>query len=1540
VFVSSPGDVGPERRAAEFVLNRLRDQFATECVIEPYFWEYAPLTASHGFQKQIPSPAKMDICVCILWSRLGRPLSPAEILSQHGDCSLESGTAYEFDEALRGKATVGRPDLLVYVKKQSPRFPPESDANRGEAESQFRKLREFLRSRLENDDGTLRRASHEFQTGAEFATLLERHVVSLIEPRLQGANEKKRTWRKGSPFRGLDAFELEHAPIFFGRKADVRRIVQKLERQAGVVKRAQARLADAGSPAPTADARQSLDGEYVADVVETAGEFVVVVGPSGSGKSSLAKAGVLNRFVEGWGGDHPLRPFAVVRPGVGKGPLEALASALSAPQAFPAMRGDFAERLRDDPGGAQTYVREALATAAAEYAAASADASQPKLFLVVDQLEELFSREDFSDDDRHAFAAAIASLATSGTTWVLATLRSDFYDRFTEIPEFVDLKSLDGQYDLLPPKRSEIDDMILRPAYAAGLSYETRDDRGALYDVLREDAARNPNGLPLLEFALELLYRHARESEINVLSFAAYDAIGGIGEAIARCADRAVGSVSDEAQRTRDRLFQKLVQVSLEEDRPVRRSASQAEFADPASKELVDALVAARLLTPSGDRLEWSHESILSHWAPLSEWIARERPLLYARTRVEAAYAEWFGKGRPADELITTKSLLREAREATERGFFDAAGYAAVRKFLYLSWEAERKRRYFRRFVNGVIYFLLLAAIAGAIFAFGEQKSHRTTMQAKTRLLQDASLERHRARDDGTSAVLLGLALKEAEGLDEGLQEEIRRGITVARSRLLPLRSILNLNHGEQSKASQARACAVSPDGRLALVGMNTGEVHGIDPTTADRKAFGAAGGGTRYVVGSHDDDRVTALAFAPRGESRFAVATEGGDIHIVKTDGGRPLIISHPGRPHAVVFTPDGKRLIVGGFPPKDSKKHPEPAELAIYDLDAGGRSERKFRLGYGVYGAAVSDDGTWLAAGGGVPPNPRLTVWNLREPNSLPRDLSQQPSRIFTLAFRPHHPNQFVTGDVNGTVRFWDMSNEKGREVVGEEISYEKQVRLTTFSQDGRLLLVGGESAMAQVWDADSRRPVGQALSHRDQVRAGVLTPNIDGKVRAVTADFAGEVRHWDLMPDVPAIRTFSHASPVSDAIFSEDDEYVLTGFASNVGETGGARLWRISDGRAVDLPHGADVLTARFRPGVPHQVVTGGNDGKVAFWDFRGAIAEKYVAGESNATAERIGEPLTLGGPLVFSSAFSPDGNRFAYAGFGKSIRVFDWDTTTNGWRQAFNLEHAGAQGYVWGLRFGKSRDDLFSEGGNAVRMWSLGAAARSHDFGHPDPKVKEAAEVLLADLDITSDGVLVRWTDGQTAVFHAADTTRAPLFLGDRPHGPGRGAADWSSDGRLIATGGADGVVRIWSPDGIPQTLNGTSIPAEFRHPSAVKMLCFSPDARWLATACQDGAVRLWSMQTGNWSGAGWYHDGPVTRLRFSNGGKYVLSTGRDGTARVVPLAEKTEGPADRVLATLEADTGIRITISGTGATASFTAPQPLSAEEFRSRRDSH
>ncbi len=309
-FISSPGDVRPERLIAQRVVERLDREFGYHFRVEPVLWEREPLIATEHFQTMITPPRETDIVVVILWSRLGSPL-PEEEFKGAVTGEPVTGTEWEFEDAMKSYQERRLPDLMLY-RKQAPVMASLEDDEALEQQRKQKRLVESFMKRWFVDEaaGTFKAASQVFSGPEQFEEMLEAHLRGLLRQRLDLPDEEVVQtgirWHQGSPYRGLEPFEMEHARVFFGRTRARNALRELLVRQAA-----------------------------------KGNAFVLVFGASGSGKSSLVKAGLLpDLSLPGMVARIGLVRTAIIRPSDAAGnPSAALAGSLVGTNGAPRARG-------------------------------------------------------------------------------------------------------------------------------------------------------------------------------------------------------------------------------------------------------------------------------------------------------------------------------------------------------------------------------------------------------------------------------------------------------------------------------------------------------------------------------------------------------------------------------------------------------------------------------------------------------------------------------------------------------------------------------------------------------------------------------------------------------------------------------------------------------------------------------------------------------------------------------------------------------------------------------------------------------------------------------------------------------------------------------------------------------------------------------------------------------------------------------------------------------------------------------------------------
>jgi eukaryotic-like serine/threonine-protein kinase len=535
LFVSSPGDVTVERRRVENVVSRLNGEFAGVARLEAIRWETDFYQAYSTFQAQIPRSTDCDLVIGILKWRLGTELPPDFGEKLPDNRPFPSGTAYELLSAIEKRQGGGTfPDIYVFrFAGASPSVAIE-DVNRARIEHDWLVLKGFFQEWFLTERGNFKAAFNPYTSEDDFEAQLEKLLRKWIADKVAGGRVVR--WPievKGSPFRGLAAFGAKHAPVFFGRSADTARAVD-LWREAG----------SRGCP------------------------YLLVVGASGSGKSSLVRAAVIPRLTTpGVINEVDVWRVAVMRPGDSPaGPSTALATALmqdeaSLPKAEegrgPALpeigQGDYrtpadlAAVLRNADAAAIKPVINALTRIGTADHDRQHYAREVRcdLVLLIDQFEELFAAS-VSETERTEFINLIAAMAKTGRIWVTATMRAEFYAHMLDQPMLKTLKERGATYDLAHPGPVELAETVRGPAEAAGLVFETDTATGERLDArLLRDADR-PDMLPLVQLALSRLFE-GRVSVGNdiVLPLKVYEATGGLKGIINEAGETALASLRE-----------------------------------------------------------------------------------------------------------------------------------------------------------------------------------------------------------------------------------------------------------------------------------------------------------------------------------------------------------------------------------------------------------------------------------------------------------------------------------------------------------------------------------------------------------------------------------------------------------------------------------------------------------------------------------------------------------------------------------------------------------------------------------------------------------------------------------------------------------------------------------------------------------------------------------------------------------------------------------------------------------------------------------
>ena len=1283
IFISSPGDVGRERLRASMVVRRLDREFRRFFNVEAYFWEHEVQLATRHFQDNIKPPSEFDIVVLILWSRLGTHLpertGTREYRGIDGRAPV-TGTEWEYEEALDAHKRTGAPAVLVFRNRNVANVSTDDLTLRARQLQQLEALDGFWRRHFE-DRGIFKTASNSYRGLDEFEERLERQLRQLLEDLIKRGSPdpgaRDISWRE-CPFRGLEAYDFVHSPIFFGRDAAVRQALEQLVANAS-------------------------DGTA----------FLLVLGASGSGKSSLVRAGLLPelwvpRAVRGVGawrrvvfhpGESPRDLFlglasrivqaSAHEPGVG---LPEIVS-----QGYSA--ADLAAHLRANPGSPGEPLRQTLdglALVLAQHAHVLdrehvLHGEEVRLVLVIDQLEELFTDAAVAPEERVRFTELLAGLARSGAVWVVATMRSDFWHRAAEAPLLAELASGSGRLDLWPPNRAELTEIIRRPAAAAGLRFGEDAERVSLDARLADDAASDPGTLPLLSYTLEALFiGDVDKARGETLRWETYEEIGHLQGAIARRADDTVANLARDGvdDRVIARVLRRLVGLDDSEgSRIVARSAPLGIFpVGTPERHLIDAFLDRdmRLLIAEGDaaeaRIRVAHEALLSGWDRARHLIAEDALNLSRRRRIEESELRWRG----ALEDDRPGLLLRSGLELNEAEALVAAWANELDPGLLVyveeSWEAER-RRVEEREQNA-------RRLAERLAEAQLNQSRFLTSIAETEL-RDGNIER---------AMLIA-----REALPRDMRKPDRpvwNGAFEPMAKARMRDRAIAIAVGHQGLVTNA---AFGPDGKRVVTASWDGTA----------RLWDGASGAALAILDGHSN-WVRNAAFSPDGK-RVVTASDDGTARL--WDGARGVALAtldgHTSDVNSVAFSPDGKRVVTAS----------RDTTARLWDGESGAPLATLEGHSDGVQSAVFSPDGRRV-----VTTSHNIAVlWDGASGAPL-ASLKGHTEGISSAAFSPDG-QRVVTASFDRTARLWDGAS--GAALATLE-GHTDRVWSAAFSPDGTRVVTASEDRTARLWDGVSGAPLASLEGHTDRVQSAVFSPDC---TRIVTASQDRTARLWDGASGASLATLEGHGSWLNSAVFSPDGRRIVT-----ASEDKTARLWDGASGALVATLEGRtdDVWSAAFSPDGTRVVIASDDQtarpcdgacchpgfglGRTAFSHDGKRVLTASDDGTGRLCDGASGTPLaTLEGPdLAWGAAFTPDGRRVVTATADGTARL--WDGVSGA--PLATLE--GHSDLVWSAAFspGGTQVVTASQDGTA-RMWDGASGAPLATLeGHLHPVLSAA------------------------------------------------------------------------------------------------------------------------------------------------------------------------------------------------------------------------
>jgi WD40 repeat protein/energy-coupling factor transporter ATP-binding protein EcfA2 len=960
---------------------------------------------------------------------------------------------------------------------------------------------------------------------------------------------------------GLRPFEPADAAAFFGRRHEIDRLVDMLQ--------------------PT--------------LQREAGRVIAIVGPSGSGKSSLLNAGLLPRLNRG---DRRWIVVPTMLPG--RHPVAALARSLAGAYQQLGVTRDRTdiETAISNGNGALRGVVEDLVDRAND---------RSRVLLVIDQAEELLTRT--GAEERRTFLGLVRnSLQEDEPLWVVQTVRSEFLSNTPERSGLAEASDDSLVVEPLSPDR--LPEVIEGPAALADLRFAP----GVVQRMVL-DTRRGADGLPLLAYTLRLLYqRMGRGGTVRIDD---YEAVGGVVGALQRQADQVLAELKRRGHG--EVVLPTLMRlVTIESSGEPTGRRIQRENLSATEAVIVDAFVDAHLLSsrrepePDGDNVvEVAHEALLRQWTPLSDAIEESRSSLRMRSEIERATLDWIAHQRDDSGLLRGRRLAELSSWADlttdlgteERAFLAASSALALR-------EQEGLRRSVRRLqlaVAGLVGFLVLALVATGIafLLYGRSQAQSRVALARQLSAETASI----ARNEPDTAILLGLQALSAAHADAD-RPPPSAGLISGLAEMSHESTLLTAH------TDQVHAVAYSHDGRFAVTGSWDRTVRFWDPHTYQEAGAPIQSPSPVNTLAISPDSRLIATGGQDGLVRLWDTATRRSVGTPVKVDGSYLF---------SVAFSPDG-RLIAAGS---------DAGTVRVWDV-ATGRAKTFARLRTSVMRVAFSRDGRLLAAAVWEKDETgSARIWRVRDGSPIGSLLTFKDP-VFSVVFPP--TGGLLAVAAGKSVRLWDPAT--GKAVGGPFTGHTDDVLAIAFTNDGQTMATGSRDKRVRFWHVDSRSARGSpVIGHTAEVQDLAFSP--DGST-LLSGSWDTTARAWRV-PETFSVSRFlsGHAGDVHGIAFSLRGGLLAT---SSVDDNT-TRLWKLTEGQPHGHPLRHDESPQRVAFSRDGRLIAtaAGYGGTVTIWDVAGGRTS-----QDHPAARPVGRELHRAGHRVQPGRKAAGDRRQRHAG----------------------------------------------------------------------------------------------------------------------------------------------------------------------------------------------------------------------------------------------------------------------------------------------------
>ncbi|HEY9695859.1 MAG TPA: hypothetical protein V6D10_01105 [Trichocoleus sp.] len=1255
-----------------------------------------------------------------------------------------------------------------------------------------------------------------------------------------------------NPYRGLLAFQETDGDCYFGRETEIYILWEKL--------------------------RSLYESE-------SSRRILPIYGPSGSGKSSLVRAGLIPELVRRPLPGKDKAQVAVMVPGIH--PLESLATVLAR-----AVTGDPAPvaKTREFKEELQQFNEEGEYDGLRRIASALPGIVTSPLIILVDQFEEVYSLCE-KEEERKAFIANLLYAATDRSRQVLVilTLRSDFLG---QIQQYSQLNQLFSSQGFLVPAMSEenLRVAIAKPAEQAGSALDE-----ATIQLLIEQTEGREGALPLLQFALARIWEGLAA---GVAPAKTLEQIGGVGGALAREAQRVYDELTEEQQVIARHIFLGVIQLGegtrdtrrrVELDRLRTQQDDETDFRNVLNRFSAPGvrLITLSAVSEKTDTVEVTHEALFEHWKQLNIWLNQSRDDIRFQRRLQDAAQHWDNQERPEGllwrppDLDLLKSFHeRASREMTslELEFFNASVEAIDRS------DRARKRQRQRTIAgltSGLISALVLASFAGIGWWRAVASETNTRLRALA-VSSEALLntDRYLLVNSGTKidakskAEMEARAKAEAEALKKAQMEalipaikagkELEHAIGVeANTRIQVLATLQQAVYGKTEVGGAIKGTEInlpecglpgrggfsfriSPNRKMIACTNYDGTVRLIDGVT-----------GQKLKTLKGDSGWINDIRFSPDGKT-IAFGTVEGNVKLLDRQTGQVIqtLKGHLSQVNSLSFSADGRMLAAGNF----------DGTIIFWNLATG----RKLKTLNGQSGTVqqvlFSPNSQTIASVGS---SRTLRLWDFRTFKEL--KTIKNTNTFFGITDAHFHANSQTIAYVTGpkTIAVWDI--KANRQIKTFEVDQDP-----FFSPDGTIVASGlaiGRDNTVVLRDTSTgnilktiRAKSGKVspsrfddlnshLGRTSRVSGIGFSP--DSKLMAVASEDR-TMTLWNLNTG-EKLKTFEGTSETPDISFSPDGKWIATSDTTeDTTDMKGAyadavKLWDTSTGKAVKT-----LLQET-------QIETPGGINRDLYFS---PDSRTIVVSSKNSTAAiweiPSGKPLEI--PTESSQTetvrFSLAQNQIAIASSDGTVRL---KNSQNGRDLATLTGHSGQVSDVNSSLDGKTIVSGGTDG--TVRVWESTTGKQLYQL--------EPQSGKILSVSFSPDGQIIATADSdhQIKLWNVTDGRELRTLQGESQ---AILQVRFSPDGQQVVAKHDDGLVENWNINtGQKQKIRWDRILESIAH--------FSDDSRTISVVDWNGTVRQWDLETGKALEAFKLHTSAATNMQISHDGQLLAVAAVNGSA---------------------------------------------------------